>query len=117
VSLNLGRINQFLSVENPWRGALGSTAPLWARAAIEAGLKVPVRVDRWKFIREKHTPMVPQLQGKLATVGLTDWQLLALWCCYRGPRLRAGNEGEQLVADIEAGWGDFKSWIWDRFGL
>jgi hypothetical protein len=117
MALNLGRIQQFLSVEDPWRGALGSSAPLWARVAIETGLKVPKRVDRWKFIRQRHTPMVPQLDGKFATIGFTDWQILALWVCFRGSKLRAGEEGQQLVAEIESGWVDFKRWLWDRFGL
>lgn len=117
MSLNLGRIQQFLSVEDPWRGAMGSSAPPWARAAIEAGLRVPKRQDRDHFIRERHTPMIPMLKGRYATVGLNDWQLLALWAVFRGRSLRTGEEGQQLMAEIESGWTDFLDWCWQRFGL
>lgn len=107
--LNLGRIEQFLAAEDIWggwtkgRGSYGrfsSHAPIWAETALQRGLK-----------------LVPKLDGRLATAKLTDYHLLALWATWKGRALRNGNEGDQLVADVESGWRDFKRWLWEMWGM
>ena len=96
MALNLGRVQEYLSAESLW--ALGSQAPLWATTAIQSR-------------------MVPRLDGRLATAGLSDWQLLSLWSAWKGSRLQSGEEGQQLMADIESLWVDFREWLWREFGL
>ena len=107
--LNLGRIEQYLAAEDVWGGftrgrasygKLGTFAPIWAQTAVSKGLR-----------------LVPRLQGRLATGGLTDYHLLALWATWKGGRLRRNDEGSQLVAEVESGWVDFKRHLWEKFGL
>ncbi len=117
MALNLGRIQQFLATEDPWRASLGSTAPVWARCAIDAGLALPKRISRTQYVKQQKVPMVPLLEGRLATIGLSDWQLLGLWVVWMGPRFRERDAGGQLVQQVECGWVDFKAWLWEKFGL
>jgi hypothetical protein len=80
-------------------GKLGTRAPMWAQTAV--GVR----------------KMVPVLDGRYATANLSDWHLLALWAAWKGSKLRTGEEGQQLIADLESGWRDYKAWLWSRFGL
>jgi hypothetical protein len=105
MSLNIRRIQEYLEAEDVWMGfnprrrsfgKVGTHAPQWAKTAVE-------------------TKMVPRLDGKLATVNLNDWQLLALWCAWMGPRFREAEAGQHLVAMIEQNWQPFKEWLWKRF--
>lgn len=108
MALNLARIEEYLAAESPWsngfnvnnrhHGQLSRYAPMWAQVAMQM------------------KPMIPRLEGRLATARLTDWHLLALWCCWMGPRFREAEAGQQLVATVESGWGDFKAWVWQKFG-
>ena len=109
MALNVGRIEQFLAAEDVWGGfqkgrasygRFSSHAPAWANIALSKDLR-----------------LAPRLDGRLATSRLTDYHLLALWAVYKGRQLRSGNEGEQLMAEIEGGWRDFKGWLWSMFGL
>jgi hypothetical protein len=84
-------------IENVWPGNLGSTAPIWAQTA-------------------QSQRLVPRLRGRLATATLSDWEILAAWTMWKGGKLRSGEEGQQLFADIEARWVDFSDWMWSRYG-
>jgi hypothetical protein len=96
VALSLRRLRS--DIENVWPGNLGSTAPVWAQTA-------------------QKLKMLPRLRGRLATATLSDWEVLASWTMWKGGRLRSGEEGQQLMADVEQNWGDFSDWMWKRYGL
>ena len=64
----------------------------------------------------KDMKLAPRLDGRLATARLTDFHLLALWSVFRGRGLRQGEEAQQLFAEVESGWRDFKDWLWKMFG-
>jgi hypothetical protein len=106
MSLNAGRIREWLEAEDVWPGfnpnrrkwgRVGTNAPLWAQTAVAC-------------------KMVPKLDKRLMCVGLSDWALLALWRGWMGDRFREAEAGQQLIAQMEMGWVDFKRWLWERFG-
>lgn len=108
MALNLGRIEQYLAAEDIWGGftkgrasygRLRTHAPMWATVAMSKGMS-----------------LAPRLDGRLATAKLTDYHLLALWTVWKGQGLRRGEEGQQLMAEVEKGWVDFKDWLWERWG-
>lgn len=109
MALNLGRIEQFLAGEDVWGGwqkgrasygRFSSHAPAWANVALSKDMK-----------------LAPRLDGRLATASLTDYHLLALWTVWKGRSIRNGEEVQQLFAEIENGWVDFKEWLWRQWGL
>ena len=96
MALSLRRLRS--DIENVWPGNLGSTAPVWAQTA-------------------RSMRICPRLRGRLATATLSDWEVLAAWTMWKGGKLRSGEEGQQLMADVEARWGDFSDFLWQRYGL